>query len=177
MAAGNNPKNIGRIFDIYDDNSKGTAYYEPWLSAAVTLPAAPVSQITAPVHGSVQKSKTIEIRGVAVSPNGVNYVEVSPDGGVNWYRAAGTSSWSYVHEYGGDGTYTILSRVIDKADQIEVPGSGAQVTIDSSLPTTTGELTEDESWSGEVTLTGDVTVPSGVTPTRGAGCGGAGFGV
>ena len=39
------------------------------------------------------------------------------------------------------------------------------ITIDSSLPTTSGALTEDETWSDEVTLTGDVIVPSGMSLT------------
>ena len=43
--------------------------------------------------------------------------------------------------------------------------SGMTITIDSSLPTTSGSLTDDETWSGTVTLTGDITVPDGVTLT------------
>ena len=51
----------------------------------------------------------------------------------------------------------------------ETPGTGVTVTIDSTLPTTSGFLTGDETWSGTVTLTGDVTVPSGVSLTIDSG--------
>ncbi|MCP4045671.1 MAG: hypothetical protein GY732_06735, partial [Gammaproteobacteria bacterium] len=169
MAAGDNPKNITRIFDIYDDGTKGTVYYSPWLTSAITLPELPLSKITAPLADSAQKSKSIDIKGVAVSPNGVGYVEVSPDGGITWYRAQGTHSWSFAHVMPMDGTYQILSRVIDKAGQIESPGEGVQVTIDSTLPTTTGTLENDETWTGEITLTGDVTVPEGINLTLSPG--------
>ncbi|MCG8634024.1 MAG: right-handed parallel beta-helix repeat-containing protein, partial [Desulfobacterales bacterium] len=169
MAAGSNPKNISRIFDIYDDSTKGTVYYSPWMTSEVTLPDTSVSKITAPLDGNAQKSRQVDIKGIAVSPNGVDYVEVSPDGGVTWYRAQGTHTWSYTHEMPGNGTYPILSRVIDKASNIESPGTGVQVTIDSTLPTTTGSLEADETWTGDVTLTGDVTVPEGITLTLSPG--------
>ena len=106
----------------------------------------------------------LRIQGIAVSPNGVARVEVSPDGS-NWYEASGKESWSYDWTVPEDGPYTIRSRVIDKADQIETPGDSVSITIDSNLPTTSGALTGDEAWSGEVAVTGDVTVPSGVTLT------------
>ncbi|MCP5009068.1 MAG: hypothetical protein GY942_03715, partial [Aestuariibacter sp.] len=165
MDAGGNPKNITRIYDVYDDAGKGTVDYSQWLGAAVVLPTAPYSQITSPSDGSTLKTSVLRVQGVAVSPVGVARVEVSPDSGLNWYEASGQESWSYDWTVPADGTYTFTSRVIDNADQVEAPGAGVSITIDSSLPTTSGALTADETWSGSVTLTGDVTVPSGVTLT------------
>ena len=42
---------------------------------------------------------------------------------------------------------------------------GVTITIDNTLPTTSGDLTEDETWSGTVAITGDVNVPEGTTLT------------
>ncbi|MCP4865845.1 MAG: hypothetical protein GY897_18060, partial [Alteromonas sp.] len=165
MDAGDNPKDISRIYDIYDNTARGTVDYSQWLGSLVVLPTTLVSQITSPSDGSTLKTSVLRILGVAVSPAGVTRVEVSPDSGLNWYEASGQESWSYDWTVPGDGAYTFTSRVIDNAGQIEVPGAGVSITIDSSLPTTSGALTADETWSGAVTLTGDVTVPSGVTLT------------
>ena len=167
MDAGGNPKNITRIFDTYDDAAKGTVDYSSWLSSEVTLPTTLTSRITSPQNGVTLKTSVLRIQGIAVSPNGVDRVEVSPDNGVNWYEAQGAEIWTYDWTVTGNGSHTILSRAIDRADppNIETPGTGVTVTIDSTLPTTSGALTGDETWSGTVTLTGDVTVPSGVSLT------------
>ena len=165
MDAGGNPKNIGRIYDVYDNASYGTVDYAGWLSAAVVLPAQGSSKITSPLDGAVLKTTELRIQGIAVAPLGVEQVEVSLDGGASWQLATGTGSWSYVWSSPADGTYTLLSRVTDSANNVETPGAGVTITIDSSLPTTSGSLTDDETWSGTVTLTGDITVPDGVTLT------------
>ena len=167
-ALSTNPKNITRIFDTYDNTAKGTVDYSSWLTSEVTLPTTLTSRITSPQDGVTLKTSLLRIQGVAVSPNGVDHVEVSVDGGSSWHNAEGTETWYYNWESPPDGTYTIQSRAIDRADppNIETPGTGVTVTIDSTLPaTTSGPLTGDETWSGTVTLTGDVIVPSGVSLT------------
>ena len=169
MALGNNPKNITRIYDIYDDGTKGALDYGSWLGAAAVIPSGPTSNVTYPADGSVVKATTVTIKGCAASMVGIQRVEVSPDGGVNWYAASGKESWTYAWAVPGDGTYRILSRVIDNNNAIETPGPGNGVTIDSHLPTTSGPLSGNETWSGVVTVTGDVTVPSGVLLTINAG--------
>ena len=165
MDSGGNPKNISRIYDVYDNSSYGTVDYAGWLSGAVVLPSQALSKITSPLDGAVLKTAELRIQGIAVAPAGVSRVEVSTDNGISWQEATGTGSWRYDWTVPGDGTYTILSRVIDGADNIETPGVGITITIDSSLPTTSGSLTVDETWSGTVTLTGDVTIPAGITLT------------
>ncbi len=167
MAGGSNPKNIGAIYDFFDDSGRGTVDYANWLgSAATTTPLS--SEITKPLNGSVFKATVLTIQGIAVSPLGVDSVEVSPDNGTNWYPATGTTSWSYEWNIPGDGTYVLKSRAIDSSG-IETPANDVTVTIDSTLPTTSGILTEDETWSGTVVLTGDVTVPAGTTLTLSPG--------
>ncbi|MCL7489845.1 MAG: right-handed parallel beta-helix repeat-containing protein, partial [Desulfobulbaceae bacterium] len=161
---GNNPKNIGRIFDIFDDGSKGSVDYSQWLGQEQTLSETPVSWLLDPVNNAVFKGGTITIHGVAASRPDITQVEVSTDGGQTWQIATGTSLWSYEWMVPADGTYVLKSRVVTESG-VETPGSGHTVTADSNLPTTTGALTDDETWSGEVVLTGDVTVPEGMTLT------------
>ncbi len=165
MDLGGNPKNISRIYDVYDSASYGTVDYAGWLSAGAVLPTQALSKITSPLDGAVMKTVQLRIQGIAVSPAGVKQVAVSLDNGSTWQEATGTDSWSYVWDAPADGTYTLLSRATDNADNVEMPGAGVTITIDSSLPTTSGSLTGDETWDGTVTLTGDVTVPDGVTLT------------
>jgi hypothetical protein len=168
MEGGINPKNITGIYDIYDDTAKGAVVYDQWLAQAVTLPDAIVSHITQPVNESSQKNPALRIQGVAVSPLGISYVEVSTDGGINWDKAEGSNSWYYDWTMTADGSYTLYSRAIysgEHGDLIEISTDGVVVTLDSTLPTTSGQLTADETWTGEVLLTGDVTVPSGLTLT------------
>ncbi|HEY6000332.1 MAG TPA: right-handed parallel beta-helix repeat-containing protein, partial [bacterium] len=164
MAAGGNPKDIGEITDVYDTGTLGRVDYAEWLSAAVTRPAALFSRIVAPASGAY-KSRHARIEGVAVSPNGVAYVEVSTDGGASWAPAQGREQWYHDWTAPEDGIYAIRSRVIDRADLIETPGAGITLTFDGALPTTSGTLVADETWTGVVAISGDVTVPEGRTLT------------
>ena len=165
MDAGGNPKDIGSINDSYDDGSRGTVDYSEWLSEAATIPSEAVSRITSPADGALMKANVLRIKGVAAAPASISRVEVSPDNGTNWYEASGKTVWYYDWTVTGDGNHTLLSRVIDGDGRIETPGPGVTITIDSALPTTSGALAADEEWSGEILITGDVTVPSGVTLT------------
>jgi len=170
MDAGNNPKNITRIFDIYDDSNKGTVDYGQWLSTQQTLSTATAtSWVKAPADGTTLKAATYRIEGSAIAPSGIERIEVSPDGGTTWYIATGTLHWHYDWTVPGSGTYLIQSRVITTDGTIQTAAAGNTVTIDNSLATTSGVLAADETWTGTVNITGDITVPEGVTLTIAAG--------
>ena len=169
MAGGGNPKNISAIFDIYDDGTKGTVSYLPWLGSARVLAAGAVSWVRLPADGASLKGPGVVIEGSASAGAGIDRVEVSTDNGVSWrWRAArrtGVMTWTAP----GDGVYQLRSRVVTLDAQLESPGVGNTLTIDSSLPTTSGTLQSDTTWSGNVTIRGDITVPAGVTLTIAAG--------
>ena len=168
MNAGSNPKNISRIYDVYDNASYGTVDYSGWLSAAVVLPTQGLSRITSPLDGAVLKTSVLRIQGIAVAQAGIDRVQVSMDNGATWMDATGTSSWSYdwtVPSSDQAVIYTVLSKVLDQDGVEQTPPAQISITIDPTLPTTSGTLTNDETWSGTVNLTGDVTVPDGVTLT------------
>ena len=165
MAGGGNPKNISGIFDIYDDGTKGTVSYLPWLGSARVLAPGAVSWVRLPADGASLKGPGVLIEGSASAGAGIDRVEVSTDNGVSWSVASGTVNWSYAWTAPGDGVYQLRSRVVTLDAQLESPGVGNTLTIDSSLPTTSGTLPGDETWSGTVSITGDITVPAGVTLT------------
>jgi hypothetical protein len=114
------------------------------------------------------KHPELTISGVAYAADGIDRVEVSVDDGATWQVATGTEFWSYTWYAPGDGSYPIRSRVIS-GDYIEAPAPAHLFTVDSTLPTTSGSLTGDETWDGEVVLSGDVTVPEGLTLSLAAG--------
>ena len=165
MDSGGNPKNISKIDDKYDDIETGAVDYQGWLSAPVTLPAVPVSHITSPENSTTLSDSVIHVQGIAVSPNGISRVEISTDSGTTWQKATGAERWSYDWTVPGNGTYTLFTRAIDKVGNVEILGAGHAVTKTASNITTSGILMENETWSGEILLTGDVTVPSGITLT------------
>ncbi|BFM06370.1 right-handed parallel beta-helix repeat-containing protein [Halioxenophilus aromaticivorans] len=165
MASGNNPKNISGVYDIYDDGSKGAVSYLPWLAATVSISDAPISWVRLPTDGSELKGPNVLIEGSASAAAGIDRVEVSTDNGVTWQVADGTVNWTYAWAPTADGVYQLRSRVVTLDGQLEVASAGNAVTIDSSLPTTSGVLTGDETWSNTVQITGDITVPVGTTLT------------
>jgi len=166
MEAGNNPKDIARLFDIYDNSSKGSVDYRHWLSALQPLSKNALSWIKTPADGEKLKAATYQIKGAAIAPTGIDRVEVSADGGTTWNVASGTLHWFYewtVPE--GNGTYLIKSRVITSDGAIQT-AAGNTVIIDSGLATTSGVLQADETWNDEIVkITGDLIVPEGMTLT------------
>ena len=84
MDAGGNPKNIAWIYDIYDDASRGTVDYGQWLGDLQTLVTEPISWVTDPVDSSTMKASLYTVRGVATALAGIDWVEVSTDGGSTW---------------------------------------------------------------------------------------------
>ena len=165
MDAGPNPTNITAIYDDLDDSSLGTVGYQNWLPSEITHPAGMQTTIISPADGSARNASVMTITGTAVSSTGIKRIEVSTDNGSTWNIADGLHSWSYEWTVPGAATYTIIARIIDNSDNVESPGDSTVVTIDNGLFTTSGTLGSNETWSGTVTVTGDIIVPSGVTLT------------
>ncbi|MBL0380143.1 MAG: right-handed parallel beta-helix repeat-containing protein [Desulfofustis sp. PB-SRB1] len=164
MNLGDNPKDISRIRDIYDNGSKGAVAYEPWLSESFVAPAEPFSRLVNPENGLTVKHPELTISGVAYAVDGIDRVEVSVDDGATWQVANGTEFWSYNWTAPVDGTYAIRSRVIS-GDYIEAPAPARYQTVNSTSYTSSGTVQSDESWSDTVALRGDIRVPAGVTLT------------
>ncbi|PIW84648.1 MAG: hypothetical protein COZ95_08750, partial [Nitrospirae bacterium CG_4_8_14_3_um_filter_50_41] len=161
-----------RIYDRQDNSLRGRVISEPFIGALQDLSSlTSVSHVTNPEEGDSLHVNSYRISGTAwIDPDiGIQRVEVSTDGGSNWAPAAGTASWQYVWAAATDGPHQIQARIVDTANQYVGFSAIRNVTVDGTLPTTSGTLSTDETWSGFVSLTGDVTVPQGKALTIQAG--------
>ena len=165
MDQGDNPKDITKIHDFYDDSRYGVVDYSNYLQSSQAFTEAPLSHITKPEPNSTITQSSYTIEGVASSKYGIKKVEVSTDNGATWNDATGANTFTYQWTIPGDGTYNLLSRAQDQNDVVETPQPAITITVDTSLPTTSGTLQEDETWQGTICITGDVTVPEGITLT------------
>jgi WD40 repeat protein len=94
----------------------------------------PTSQISSPSNGAVLQAGTaVTITGTANDTGGgrVGGVEVSVDGGISWHPANGRTNWSYVWTPTAAANVTIKSRTADDSGNIELPGTGINVTVGS----------------------------------------------
>ena len=118
-------------------------------AAKSTDTAPPTSSISAPANGaSFAEGQPVTISGAANDVGGqVADVEVSVDGGTTWYRASGTTSWSY-NWNATAGTHTILSRATDDSLNTEKPQPGVSISV-----------------TGRSNLFGSIAVPDNQTDT------------
>jgi len=106
------------------------------VAAKSTDSTPPTSSVSTPGNGSVfAEGRSVAISGTANDAGGrVAGVEVSVDGGVTWFKASGTTNWTY-NWNATAGTHTIVSRATDDSLNTETPqsGIGISVTARSSL--------------------------------------------
>jgi hypothetical protein len=90
----------------------------------------PTSSISTPANSaSFAEGQPVTISGVANDVGGrVAGVEVSVDGGVTWFRASGTTNWTYTWN-ATPGTHTVLSRATDDSLNTETPQSGITISV------------------------------------------------
>jgi hypothetical protein len=86
--------------------------------------------LSTPGNGSsFVEGQPVVISGVASDVGGqVAGVEVSVDGGSTWFRASGTTNWSYTWDASA-GTHTIMSRATDDSVNVETPKSGISISV------------------------------------------------
>jgi hypothetical protein len=90
----------------------------------------PTSSISTPANGSAfVEGQPVVISGVASDTGGqVAGIEVSVDGGSTWFRAAGTTNWSYTWNAAA-GSHTIRSRATDDSLNTETPAPGISINV------------------------------------------------
>ena len=171
MQSSGNTADISGIYDIYDSTSAYSVNYSSWLTEEMSAGTGPISRIIDPEDGSELSDGSFELSGWAYAPENVAQVNVSLDNGSTWSTSdideqyTGSSWWQLSIEDIEDGSYEVISQVTDQQGTEESPGHEISFTINSQGTTLAGELADDEVWSGDVYLTGDVVVPEGVTLT------------
>lgn len=135
-----------------------------WVTVDNTVPA---SVIATPANNAVLSGTTCNITGTASdgSGSGLQKVEVSADGGVNWALATGTTNWSCNWSLPADGAYTIVSRATDNAGNVQGTSTGTLVIVDKVPPTAViVNPVNNSTISGTVyTIAGTVNVGSGTS--------------
>ena len=98
-------------------------------TTASTDATAPTSTINA--LASFSAGSVVTISGTASDFGGgvIGGVEVSTDGGANWYTATGDENWTYTWSPQVAGTYTIKSRAVDDSINLETPSAGRTVVV------------------------------------------------
>ncbi len=97
----------------------------------------PTSRITSPGNGDYLSAKHIQVIGYADDApggSGVESIQVSTDNGRTFTDATGTTSWIYTWNSPAEGRYTLLSRAIDNAGNVEIPTEKVIVNIDRTSP-------------------------------------------
>ena len=172
---GTNPDTDALIFDQNDDSAKGyvdaahhagSQIQTDWTDAAM--------RVKDPVEGAEEAIplSPYSIRGIALSKTGIKRVEVQVEEGGEWYPAIGTNHWSYEWDADRVGSYQVTARLIDDNDAILTDCNVVSLAVSDTVPTTSGELSGDETWTpanGDILVTGDVVAPQGTTLTIAAG--------
>ena len=127
-----------RITDIAG-NALSSDYTWSFTTATASIDLTPpVSAISSPVHGASHTvSLPVTISGTASDAGGLNRVEVSTNNGTSWQTASGTNNWSFSWTPSALGSYTIKSRGIDNAGNIQSAGSAPAanaITVNVTAP-------------------------------------------
>lgn len=123
----------GMVFDI---NARATDIAgnveDPYPTVRVTVDnSAPTSTIENVSMGATLTGTTYEVRGTSDDGVGcgVDKVEVSTNGGATWNLAEGTSAWSYGWLLPVSGSFTLMSRAVDRAGNEEYPEAGINCAV------------------------------------------------
>ena len=139
----------------------GSASAEPVRTAAAdTTP--PTSSITVPPDGTALPPalKTYSIKGAAVDTGGVGVsrvqVSITSGGSASWRDVtAGTTSWRYDWALPAtEGIYHVQSRATDGSGNVETPGPGINIKIDSKAAYIQAVAPDKVVGGGAVTLGG-----------------------
>jgi len=159
------PSNITSIEDVEDTGTWGRVDWRAHRSTAVDLAPPQVCGFTKPVDGDTLTGTIFSLQGAAAADVGIQLVEISTDGGTSWNPAVGEELWSFEWTPPGSANYTLQCRVTDIDAGVQGAPGSINVDVIAANITTSGVLTTDETWSGVIVLTGDVTVPDGFTLT------------
>ncbi|MBM3234980.1 hypothetical protein FJZ31_01645 [Candidatus Poribacteria bacterium] len=124
-----------------DKAGNATASKATWTFIVKEDLTLPTSTITQPVVDQTVGGAGTVIKGTAFPhPQGSELanVEVSSDGGRTWKPAKKTSAdfsaWEFEWTNYTMGYYTLRSRAVDKANNVELPGIGVTVYVDLTPP-------------------------------------------
>ena len=115
----------------------GNIQAAPFAALVHVYQVPPTSTITSPANGAFLNGASRTITGTSTDLGlGIDFVEISTDGGATWNLATGAATWSYTWNLPGDGAYTILAKATDLVGYVEAAPYTITVTVDNTLPDT-----------------------------------------
>ncbi|CAB1080308.1 hypothetical protein D1AOALGA4SA_7992, partial [Olavius algarvensis Delta 1 endosymbiont] len=163
--------NIPKIYDIFDNSNKGRVDYSHWIESSIDTSATLVSKIFDPDQEEAYNTNRIVVSGIAHAKEGVAKVEVSLEDDGVWLPVSfepnftGKTLWHVSFDSLEQGEHSIVSRVTDRNGDIEAAGDQTIFSIGYDYVTKSGVLDANETWSDNIQLDGDLTVPENITLT------------
>jgi len=115
----------------------GNIQAAPFAAVVHVYQVPPTSVITSPADNAFLNGSIRTITGTSTDLGlGIDFVEISTDGGATWNLATGAESWSYSWNLPQDGVYTILAKATDLVGYVESAPYTISVTVDNTLPET-----------------------------------------
>lgn len=115
----------------------GNIQAAPFAALVHVYQVPPTSVITSPVNNAFLNGSSRTITGTSTDLGlGIDFVEISTDGGATWNLATGAGSWSYTWNLPQDGVYSILAKATDLVGYVEAAPYTITVTVDNTVPET-----------------------------------------
>lgn len=115
----------------------GNIQAAPFAAVIHVYQVPPTSTITSPANNTFLNGSSRTITGTSTDLGlGIDFVEISTDGGGTWNLASGAETWSYTWNLPADGVYTILAKATDIVGYVEASPYTITVTVDNTLPET-----------------------------------------
>ncbi len=178
------PADLVEFRDINDEGSVGVLDYDNWAPASVSgsAPGDEAAHITWPGDSATLNVTSVVVTGVAYARDGIDRVEVCArqagdpacgDGAGNtpFGVVTGKEAWTFDWFPAASGTWFLQVRVVDDNQVKSTPAEtigydvnllGAMVTGPLAI---SGPIIADQTWSGDIELSGDVIVEAGQTLT------------
>ncbi len=175
------PADLVEFYDIHDNRGSGLIDYDNWAAASVagSAPGDLAAHITWPASGSTFDVHSMIVTGVAYAADGIDRVEVcvreqgvdpvcGDGGGETPYGVVtGMEAWTFEWFPPSSGTFELQVRVVATGEVKSVPAE--TIVIDANLLGATvtgpialsGPIIGNQTWSGDIELTGDVIVEAG----------------
>jgi hypothetical protein len=167
---GTDPQDADTDNDGYSDGAEVTAGTNPLdPNSHPVTPAVINGTIVSPQAGQIFSATQVSIAGTASATNGIKTVQVSIDGGTQWFTATGTTTWlwSWSTPLEDGVVHTVTVRVRDSVGQVAVL-SPVRITIDRAAPQTSvlDPVPNQAIRTRTYTITGKANDGSGVSRVR-----------
>ncbi len=179
------PADLGELYDIHENRGYGVVDYDNWAAASVAgaAPGDLAAHVTWPGDGASLNVSSVVLSGVAYAAGGIDHVEIcvreqgvdppcgDAGGDTPFGVVTGKEAWTFEWFPPSTGTFELEARVVDTGNVKSAPSETVTYNVTVLGPAVTGPVAisgpviGDQTWSGDIELTGDVVVEAGKTLT------------